>query len=83
MITDNQLAALKQELEGSCLLLDVALERLEIDASAEEAEDRLLDGQGSIERCVGCGWWHESAVMEMSDEHNGPVCAQCCPERFE
>lgn len=50
MITDTQLAALKQELEGSCLLLDVALERLEIDASAEEAEDRLLDGQGSIER---------------------------------
>ena len=27
-----------------------------------------------IECCTGCGWWHESAVMEFSTECNSPVC---------
>lgn len=83
MITDAQLDTLKHSLLGTCALLDSVLERLEIDAPVEEAEDRLLDGAMSVECCAGCGWWHESALMELSDEHNGPVCRQCEPELFE
>lgn len=44
MITDLQLDALKHALLGTCASLESTLERLEIDASVEEAEDRLLDG---------------------------------------
>ena len=51
MITDSQLDTLKHALLGSCDLLGTVLERLEIDASIEVVEDRLLDGAMSVE-CV-------------------------------
>lgn len=83
MVTDVQLDSLKHALLGTCALLGVVLEQLEIDAPVEEAEDRLLDGAMAVECCAGCGWWHESALMELSEERNGPVCQQCEPELFE
>lgn len=63
VITNAQLVELKHALLGTCQLLGGALERLEIDASVEEAENRLLDGAMSVECCAGCAWWHESALM--------------------
>lgn len=83
VISDEQLETLKATLLGSCAMLDPVLERLDIDASVEEAEDRLLDGAMAVECCAGCGWWHESAVMEISDELQAPVCRDCEPELFQ
>lgn len=83
MITDEQLVALKHTLLGTSASLDAVLEQLEIDAPVEEAEDRLLDGAMAVECCAGCGWWHESALMEFSDAQHGPVCQDCDPDLFE
>lgn len=83
MISEQQLENLKHDLLGTCQLLGPVLERLGIDAPVEEAEDRLLDGAIAVECCAGCGWWHESALMEYSDERRGPACQQCEPELFE
>lgn len=83
MISDLQLDKLKHDLLGTCQLLGAVLERLEVDAPVEEAEDRLLDGAMAVECCVGCGWWHESALMEYSEDRRGPVCKQCEPDLFE
>lgn len=83
MISDAQLDTLKHALLGTCATLDAVLERLEIDSPVEEAEDRLLDGAMAVECCAGCGWWHESALMEVSEEHQGPVCQECEPELFD
>ena len=69
--------------EGMAIAVDAVLERLEIDAPVEEAEDRLLDGAMAVECCAGCGWWHESALMEVSEEHQGPACHECEPGLFE
>lgn len=83
MISELQLEKLKHDLLGTFQPLELVLERLQIDASVDEAEDRLLDGAMAIECCFGCGVWHESALMEQSDERHGPVCQQCEPELFE
>ena len=83
MISDAELDRLKADLDGTCQALDPVLERLGIDASVEEAEDRLLDGNGALERCMVCDWWHEVCMLEFSEAHHGGVCQQCVPELFE
>jgi hypothetical protein len=79
MITDEQIDQIKSELLGTCQSLIYVLEKLDIDASLEEAEDRLLDGD-SVELCMVCNWWHESCCLEYSDELGGGICDQCQEE---
>lgn len=81
-ISDEQLGRLKDMLEGTCMSLETALDNLEIDASVDDAEDRLLDGN-AIERCCHCDWWFESAVLENDESDSGPSCEDCRPELFE
>lgn len=81
MITNEQLEEIKQKLLGTCQGLHVVLDEMGIEESVDEVEDRLLDGN-AVECCMECHWWFESHALEMSDEHNGPVCEDCVPALF-
>jgi hypothetical protein len=59
--------------------IDAVLERMNINVAPETAEDQLLDGAGSIERCSQCEWWTESAVLEVASDGK-ILCEQCWPD---
>lgn len=68
---------LAKHVQGTCLSVEQALETLEIDADADEAEE-ALEAQ-NYERCAGCGWWFESSEL-IDDDDNVVGCDQCRPQ---
>lgn len=78
-LSDEELERLKHELVGTCQEIDAALVNLALDVAPEVAEDQLLDGSPSVERCVGCEWWFESNALE-ADGAGDALCEQCWPE---
>lgn len=76
-LDDAALDHLKHHLIGTCLSLDEALENLGLAVSIEIAEDHLLDGAVSMERCSGCEWWLESNQLEYDEARGSGCCEQC------
>lgn len=75
-LSEEQREELKHELLGTCQSVDAVLERLGYDVSLETAEDQLLDGANSVERCLVCEWWFNSCDLE--EDHEGVFkCEQC------
>ena len=79
-LDDKLLEEIQHELEGTCESLDAIIERHDLDISADELEDRLLDGSHAIERSGCCQWWF--VVSELEDDNGRGVCAQCEPDAF-
>ena len=55
-LSETERDELKDELIGTCDNVDAVLERLGYDIALETAEDQLLDGANSVERCPVCEW---------------------------
>jgi len=79
-LTADQLEDLKHDLLGTCGTVEQALARLGIDTDPEEAEERLLDGNPSVELCGGCEWWFESCCLEFDETRSAGFCCDCWPE---
>ena len=81
MITDKDMQRIKDALLGTCDSVTAVLERLEIDADENDVEDKLLDGNPSVEECKVCNWWFESCdlVCEEDENQNG-TCDDCREE---
>lgn len=70
----EQLSDIGHDLRGTCETLDSYIERNDLDITAFDLEDALLDV--STEICPVCEWWMESC--ELIDEDGEPCpCEQC------
>ena len=65
---------LREYLEGTCADIMMALEHLDIDADADDAEEAMEEL--NLERCPGCDWWMESSAL-IDDDSNVVGCDQC------
>lgn len=81
-LSDDELDRLKHDLVGTCQTIEAALENMGLNVAAVVAEDQLLDGSPSVERCVDCDWWFESNSLEV-DDSGAARCEQCWPEGHE
>lgn len=54
-ITDKQINAIAEYLDGTCNSIEQAMDRFDFDFPVEDVEDRLLDV--NLERCPMCDWW--------------------------
>lgn len=69
---------LARHLEGTCLSLDTAIERLELDTplyAGIDWEDEMLTF--GMELCLGCGWWMESCELVHERDEDTGYCDQC------
>lgn len=71
---------LARYLEGTCMSIETAVERLELDPSIDWEDEMLTAG---MELCLGCGWWMESSELVHEDEEDTGYCSDCKEERDE
>lgn len=79
-LTDDEIAAIKHALLGTCDSVEAVLERMGLDADAAAVEDALLDGTPSVECCQGCHWWFESGDLVGDDPDQAGFCSDCRDE---
>lgn len=72
-MTNEQARDVADALDGTADFIETVLERLDIEADVNDVEDRVLDF--NIERCPGCDWWMESALLDNDDG-----CCDDCTE---
>lgn len=78
-LTYEQARELAGSLQGTCDSIQIAIERMNLDPDdfeVDEVEAQVCEH--GVERCEGCGWWHESG--ELVNEAGDVVgCDQCRP----
>jgi hypothetical protein len=71
---------LAARLLGTCDTLEAGLDSIGLldEVAVDDAEDALLDA--SVERCLDCGWWHESCELDNERDGEAGYCDQCEPK---
>lgn len=75
MWTDEQMQKARWY-EGTCTSIVEIADTL--DLSVDDAEELMLDANREL--CGGCGWWHESCMLEYDESRGAGFCQDCEPE---
>lgn len=68
-----KLEEIAQEILGETMTEAQVIEKYDLDISADDLNDELLDF--NIEYCDGCGVWKE--CFEFNEDAQEPICSEC------